>query len=154
MRLRFKGQRAQAVAVCSAGLLLMLLIGYLRDPPWLGSLTSGFRAWEYNRRERIRFRSMEGHASFLVPSHSKIVRIPLRALMVGDTREFVVTIEVNDRLMATLRLPDEQWRTAVVQLKDPALRRRRHVRIDLRVNRTWADGLGVQVGEVTAVGAS
>jgi hypothetical protein len=135
-------------------MLVILLIGYLRDPPWLGSLTSGFRAWEYNQRERTRFRWMEGHASFFVPSDSEIVRIPLRALMVGDTREFIVNIEVNDRPMATLRLPDEQWRTAEIRLKDPALRRRRHVRIDLRVNRTWADGLGVQVGEVTSVGAS
>jgi hypothetical protein len=156
MKLPSSRWRLQVVAAAAAAVFLVPLVIYLRDPPWLGSVSSGLRGWEYNRRDGRRFRWMGGRASFFVPSDSRIVRIPLHALFPrGDSREFIVTIDVNDRPIAALHLPDERWRTVEVRLSDPALRRRRHVRIDLRVNRTYIQGiLGVQVGEVTTVGAS
>jgi hypothetical protein len=138
-----------------AGAVLILLVGYLRDPPWLGSVSSGFGVWEHSQREQIRFRWMGAHASFFVPSDWTVVRIPLRGLLLlGDTREFIVTIHVNDQPVATVHLPDEQWHTAEIRLSEAMLRGRRHVRIDLRVNRTWGPGLGVQVGEARTAGAT
>jgi len=137
--------------------LLVLLVAYLRDPPWLGSVSSGFGPWEYSRRDDRWYRWMGGRASFFVPSASRLVRIPLHAALLqnGDNRAFIVTITVNDRPAATVVLPDERWRTTEVRLNDPALRVRRHVRIDLRVNQTWTErSLGVQVGAVTTVGAT
>jgi hypothetical protein len=73
-------------------------------------------------------------------------------MAIGDKREFVVTITANDQLAASVRLPDEQWRTVEIRLSDPTFRRRRHVRIDLRVNHARTGGGGVQVGAVTLGG--
>lgn len=140
-----------ALALCLV--IAGALLAYLRDPPWLINVSSGFGAVEHDRSGRT-FRWTGGRASFFVPAGASLVRLPLRALfLTGDRRPFVVRIDVNDRPASLISLDDERWREAEVRIAPTAARGRRVVRIDLHVDRTWSErSLGVQVGEV--VGAS
>ncbi len=42
-------------------------LAYLRDPPWLDHMESGFRRWE-TAADGTRYRWTAGHASFFVPA--------------------------------------------------------------------------------------
>jgi hypothetical protein len=122
---------------------------YLRDPPWLLHMETGFEGWTHIAGERP-FRWMAGRASFFVPSDHRWVDIPVRAMFVGQNRvPYVVRVSVNDRMAGGAVLEDEQWRTIRVPLQVPASWSRRVARIDLRANRTWTQRrISVQVGEV------
>jgi len=51
-----------------AGVVVLLgMLGYLRDPAWLIGIESGFRPWERGA-DGTRSRWTGGHASFFVPS--------------------------------------------------------------------------------------
>ena len=67
-------RRLVARAGCA---LLVLGAAYLRDPPWLGQITSGLRTWETDRRHGERFRWTTGRASFFVPREARVMTLPL-----------------------------------------------------------------------------
>jgi hypothetical protein len=134
-----------AVAVIG-GAVILAGAAYLRDPPWILSMTSGMRAWETDPAGG-RFRWTEGHASFFVPSDARAVEIPLRTTFDGGN-EWPITavITVDDRPADRITLRDPAWHSSIVRL--PARGTRRARRIDIRLDRTRADNHGVQVGEV------
>ena len=131
------------------GLFVICALAYLRDPPWLLHMETGFEGWTHLTGERP-FRWMAGRASFFVPSDYRWIDIPLRAMFVGKNRApYVVRVTVNDRMAGGAVLEDEQWTTIRVPLQVPASWSRRVVRIDLHANRAWTQRrISVQVGEV------
>ena len=131
------------------GVLLFAAAISLRDPPWIGGMTSGLRGWEGPPETRFRWTS--GHASFFVPRDATTMTLPLKAVFPSASgRPVSVSISVDDRWLATVELPDP---SAWVRHTLPLPRRatpRRFRRIDLRVNRTVGPfNLGVQLGEMT-----
>jgi len=129
------------------GVLLLAAAIFLRDPPWIGGMTSGLRGWEGPPETRFRWTS--GHSSFFVPRDATTMTLPLKAVFPASGRPVSVAISVDDRWLATLELPDP---SAWVRHTLPLPRRatpRRFRRIDLRVNRTIGPfNLGVQLGEI------
>jgi hypothetical protein len=135
--------QAIAVAVLVAGAAI-----YLRDPPWIGGVTSGLRGWDGPPGERFRWTS--GHASFFVPSDTTAMTLPLKAVFPSVNGDPVsVDVSVDDRWLATVKLPDPSvWVRQTLPLpRRPTPRRFR--RIDLRVSRTVGQfNRGVQLGEI------
>ncbi len=123
-------------------------VAYLRDPSWIGAVTSGLRPWEEDP-PGTRFRWTAGRASFFVPSDATSLTIPLRSVFparLGGAS--AVQILADGRWLATVRLDDP---TAWVKTTLPIGGRttRRYRRIDLRVDRVVPPFmLGVMVGEV------
>ncbi len=68
---------AVLVMLAIAAAAVVSALAYLRDPPWLASMDSGFRRWE-TASDGTRYRSMAGHASFFVPADARAVVIPAR----------------------------------------------------------------------------
>lgn len=125
-----------------------VLLAYLHDPPWLGSVTSGFGRWEQNGAG-VRFHWMGGRASFFVPADAELLEIPLHALFSASSSEpFIVDIAVDGRQATQVVLRDERWVIARLPIRS-ARTARRFRRVDLRANRTWSTrSVSVQVGEV------
>jgi hypothetical protein len=125
---------------------LGLTLAYLRDPPWLATMTSGMGAW-MTAPDGTRYRWAGSHSSLFVPSTATVVRIPMRATF--DTpRDWPITaaISVDDRLADQVTLQDDEWRAVEFRMPPPGSRK--HRRIDIRLDRTRRDGQGVQVGEI------
>jgi hypothetical protein len=119
----------------AAVLALVAALVYLRDPPWLGDVTSGMRPWEENPPGTV-FRWTTGRASFFIPGNATWVMLPLRSGFPGPNGGAVtVEVRVDDRYLATITLTDpDAW----VRQELPLGRKtsgRRYRRIDLFVNR-------------------
>ena len=133
------------------GLSLAALCGlllYLRDPPWLGNVTSGFHHWELDS-VGVRFRWMGGRASFFVPAGASRVEIPFHALFpAGPSDPFLIDVRIDDKRVTQIILGEGGWITATVPIRTtPTSRKFR--RVDLYANRTWSEqSLSVQVGDV------
>src|SRR5262249_27176063 len=82
----------------------------LRDPAWVGGVTSGLRPWEEDP-PGTRFRWTAGRASFFIPSYAAAMTLPLRAVFPGAGGAPVrVAITVDDRYLATIDLRDpNEW---------------------------------------------
>ena len=131
------------IAAAVVGALIVL-----RDPPWAGAVSSGFRSWE-DDGTGTRFRWTAGRASFFVPADAARVTVPLRTLFAGPAGSPTeVQISSDDRWLATVRLPElGVWVKTTLPIG--ARTNRRYRRIDLRVNRVVPPFmLGVTVGEV------
>ena len=139
LRPRFIAMVAVAATMCAS-------LAYLRDPPWLLTLTSGMRRWETDADGR-RFRWMGGHASLFVPSDARGVTIPLRTTFAAGEAPVTATISLDDRPVDRIVLDDPQWHSSIVRLPPKSARRVR--RIDIRVNTTRDDNRGAAVGEIT-----
>ena len=126
--------------------VLAAALAYLRDPPWLISVTSGMRPAQMDASGR-RFRWMGGHASLFVPSDARFISIPLRTTFdaPGDL-PISVTIAIDDRPVDRVVLTDARWQLSTVRL--PARGSRRVRRVDIRVDRTRDDNYGAAVGDV------
>ena len=76
---------------------LVAALAYLRDPPWLAGLESGFRRWETGA-DGTRYRWTGGHASFFVPATARAIVIPTRTTFdePGDP-PVLVSIAIDDR---------------------------------------------------------
>jgi hypothetical protein len=139
--------RLWAVVAC---VLLLWVIGYLRDPPWLGQVTSGMRGWEEDP-PGTRFRWTTGRASLFVPSDALAMTLPLRAVFPGPNgRPVTVSVSVDDRWIANIDLPrPDAWVRTLLPLPRRATTRRFR-RVDLHVNRTAVGVfiLGVMTGEI------
>lgn len=133
------------VAIAFAILACAAALWYLRDPPWLLSMTSGLRDVRRDGAGNT-FRTMAGHASFFVPTDAASVEIPLRGVFESDKDwPITVTIAIDDRPADRLTLTDASWRMSTLRLPAPASRRVR--RIDIRADRTRTDQRAVEVGE-------
>ena len=124
-------------------------LAYLRDPPWVGTLTSGLRTWEEDPPGTF-FRWTAGRATFFVPSDTHELTLPLRAVFPGPNGGPVtVDVRSDDRWLATIALTDPAaWERPRLPLGHPS-RFRRYRRIDLRVNRVVGPYLlGVMTGEI------
>ncbi len=129
-----------------AVLALAAALAYLRDPPWLMNVTSGFSRWEADQSGG-RYRWMAGHASFFVPAGARGIEIPLRARF-DSPQDWPIsaTITIDDRPADRLVFTDDSWKTSRLTLPPRGTRRVR--RIDIRVDRTRQGNRGLQVGEV------
>jgi len=144
--------RRRAVVVLIGVMILISLLGaalaYLRDPPWIGAVTSGLREWE-REPSGLRFRWTASHATFYMPSDAAAMTLPLKGIF-GETdgRPGTVEVSVDDRWLATFTLADSNWirpRLPLARGTTP----RRYRRIDVRVSRTFGPrNLGVKLGEV------
>jgi hypothetical protein len=129
-------------------LVMCAVLAYLRDPPWLAGVTSGFGHWEQNRAG-VRFRWMGGRASFFVPSGAERVEIPFQALFSTEPPgPFLIDVRVDDSRVSRVIVREQGWVTATIPIPAVATSRRFR-RIDLSANRTWGErSLSVQVGEI------
>ena len=98
---------ALAILACLA---VAAVLTYLRDPPWLATLSSGFRNWE-TTADGTAFRWAGAHASLFVPSNARSLRIPLRTTFdrPGDW-PITVSITIDDEPVDRLVLTDPGWR--------------------------------------------
>jgi hypothetical protein len=145
-------RRAIAGVLAVSGLVAVL--AYLRDPAWIGALTSGLQPWRVDTdHERVRWTT--GRASFFVPSTATEMTLPFRAIEPRSERPVTIDVYVDDRWLATVQVPDRPkpqslaWvRTTVPLPRRPTSRRFR--RVDLRVHR-WLEEFhqGVQMGDIS-----
>ena len=140
--------RRRVIDVLVGLALVVSAIAYLRDPPWLGSMTFGLREWDEDAG--VRFRWTTGHATFFVPSDARGMTLSLRSVYPSDPRGPVtVAITVDDRPLSAVTLDDPtMWTRTVLPLPRRSTGRRVR-RVDLRVNRTVGEGnFGVQLGDI------
>jgi hypothetical protein len=130
--------------------LLVCGLAYLRDPPWLGQVTSGMLRWEEDP-PGTRFRWTIGRATFFVSSDATAMTLPLRAVFPGPNgRPVIVRVSVDDRWLADIELPrPDEWVRASLPLPRKATSRRFR-RVDLHISRTAVGPfiLGVMTGEI------
>ena len=126
--------------------MLGAALAYLRDPPWLATMTSGMRPWTTGA-DGTRYRWVGSHSSFFVPSTATVVTIPMRATF-GTPGEWPITatISIDDRPADQVTLSHDEWRT--IEFRLPEGSSRKHRRIDIRLDRTRHDNHGVQLGEI------
>jgi len=125
---------------------LLGTIAYLRDPPWLLRVESGFRGWE-NTIDGTRVRWIGGHASFFVPAEAASFVMPVRTTFaLIDDPPVTLRVTVDDRAAAVAVLASPGWQQVTVPLPRGGTRRVR--RIDVRVDRTRPGNRGAQIGEV------
>jgi hypothetical protein len=135
--------RTYVAGTCVAVILIGVLF-WLRDPPWLATVESGFAPWQ--AAEQTKYRWTAGRASFFVASSIPEIRIPIRAGREPEGWPIVVTISVDDRVADRVTLTDNAWHVTRIRLPPPGSRRVR--RIDIHVDRTVDGSRGVQTGEV------
>ena len=135
-----------ALGVCVV--LAVALLAYLRDPPWLAGVESGFEGWQHAPGGE-RYRMMGGRASFFVPADHRWVDIPVRAPFASPA-PFILDVKVNDRMAGGAVLTDERWTLIRIPLQVPPGWSRKVVRIDLHANRAFSERrVSAQVGEIT-----
>lgn len=124
-------------------------LAYLYDPPWIGDVTSGLRAWEEDP-PGTRFRWTTGRGTFFIPSDATEMILPLRAVFPGPNGT-AVNVEVRDdgKLVGTIALTNPaDWVRTRMSLR-PSTSHRRYQRIDLSVSRVVPPfTLGVMTGVV------
>jgi hypothetical protein len=143
--------RMRRTMLIAAAVLLGLaaLLAYLRDPPWLERVESGFHRWQ-TTPEGGRYRWTTGHASFFVPATAAAIVIPARTTFddVNDP-SVLVSVEIDGRPADEFVLKDDDWVERRIRMPLPGPRRVR--RIDLRVDRLREGNRGAQIGEIVVV---
>jgi hypothetical protein len=135
----------RSLLVGLGAIVSIVALTYLRDPPWLMGVQSGFRGWE-TAADGTRYRWTSGHASFFVPATVPAIVIPARTTFAPGDPPVRVTVSIDDRQVTSDLLTDDRWLHRSVPLPPPGSRRVR--RVDLRVDRVRAGNRGVQVGEI------
>jgi hypothetical protein len=98
---------------------VVAILAYLRDPPWLSDVSSGFYGWQ-THDDGVRFRWMSGHASFFVPADAAFIEIPLRAEFESPHDwNVAASVAIDDRPAARIELTDETWHSLRVLLPPP-----------------------------------
>jgi hypothetical protein len=138
--------RSRAAIVIVYAAVLLAALAYLRDPPWLISVTSGLTGWETDDAG-VRYRWTRGRASFFVPADSGAVVLTMRSAR-GSPADWPITatITIDDRPAQIVTFPDEGWREVKLRLPRPGSRDVR--RLDIRLDRLRARQLGIQLQEV------
>lgn len=122
------------------------LLAWLRDPPWLARVDSGFHGWRTDP-DGVRYRWTTGHASFFVPSTAARLAIPVRVTFEdADDPPVLVRIAIDDRPADEFELRDDRRATRRIAMPSPGGRRLR--RIDVRVDRLRPGNRGIQIGEI------
>src|SRR5215510_9263647 len=99
----------RAAILCAAVAALAAALSYLRDPPWLATMTSGFKA-RSEVANGVRYRWTSGHASFFVPSAASAIAIPLRSPATPrDPLPVAATISIDGRPATRVTLGGEEW---------------------------------------------
>lgn len=139
-------RQSRSFVLLVAGAALVATMVYLRDPPWLISVSSGMHGWETDP-SGVRVRWTGGHASFFVPADARSIELPLRTAFdhPGDW-PITVSVSIDDRPADRLVLEDSRWRRSVLIMPAPGTRKVR--RIDIRTDRTRDDNRGAALGEV------
>ena len=138
--------RGFVVLVVVIAIAVVGAAAYLRDPPWLISVSSGMRGWEIDATG-ARVRWTGGHASFFVPADARTIELPLRTTFDRpDDWPITVSVAIDDRPADRLVLDDGRWHRAVLIMPPRGSRRVR--RIDIRTDRTRDDNRGAALGEV------
>ena len=127
---------------------------YLRDPAWVGGVTSGLREWR-TEDDGTRYRWTNGHAAFYVPSGAREMTLPMHipaGAVLGDAffptaAPVTVRVSADDRWLADIEVrPGAPWTSTTFPLAGRLSRRFK--RIDVRVSRvTGFEMRGVQLGE-------
>jgi hypothetical protein len=137
------------VTIVASAAALIGALAYLRDPPWLARMESGFRVWQ-TEKDGTRYRSIAGHASFFVPADARAIVIPTRTTFADrEDPPVEVSIAIDGRLADAFVLRDGAWKNAEVRLPAPGSRRVR--RIDVRVDRLRQGLRGADIGEVAVL---
>jgi hypothetical protein len=143
------------VTIAACVVLLAVLLAWLRDPPWVGGVTSGLGPVVADVDGRP-VRRTRGHAVFYIPSSAATLAIPLRAHR--PRRGFLpvtVRVSIDDALVDEIVIADEQWHVSKVAVGRRRATSRRYRRVDLRLSRTWGPQLaGVLLGQVTTAPGS
>ena len=136
-------RRSRVIASAVALLVLTGVLAYLRDPPWLLTMSSGLRDWE-TASDGTRFRWAATHASFFVRADARDMRLRLRTTFVRpDEWPIAVSISIDDEPVDRVVLADPSWQESVVRL--PARGSRRVRRVDVRADRAREDNRAVQL---------
>ena len=134
------------LSLCIAAAGLVAALAYLRDPPWLAGMESGFRRWE-TAAGGVRYRWIAGHASFFVPATATAIVIPLRTTFSDPGDPSVrISIAIDDRLADEVVITDDQGSARALRLPPPGRRQLR--RVDVRVDRLRPGMRGAQIGAV------
>ena len=125
--------------------VIVVLLAYLRDPPWVLSYDYGLREWELDSEGR-RVRWTGGHAAIHVPADLRGVVLPLR--FEKDPRDWArtVLITVDDEPAAQVTFTDDSWHLVTVRLPPRGMRRAR--RVDIKLDRVSSGNRGLRLGEV------
>jgi hypothetical protein len=137
-------RRALIVVVACATLAAL---GWLYDPPWLINQTTGLRRWE--ERDGLHFRWSGAHASFFVPSSARAFEMPVSTSFADGDKPMMVTVSVDDQVVARTVLSDPGWKRIRVPLPPPGRRKVR--RIDVRTSITRDGNRGVRIGPLEFV---
>ena len=123
--------------------VLGVLLGYLRDPPWILRHTYGLHAAEV-QSDGTTVRWTRGHAAIHVPSDLRSVIMPLRSIRESPS-DWPITalITVDDVPAERVTFQDEAWQIVAVRLPPRGSRRAR--RIDIKLDRVRSDNLGIQL---------
>jgi hypothetical protein len=134
------------VYLCIAIAGLVAALAYLRDPPWLADMESGFRQWE-TTPDGVRHRWIGGHASFFVPAAAMAIVIPTRVTFEAPGEPPVrISIAIDDRAADEFVVRNDEWVARELRLPPPGRRTLR--RIDVRVDRLRQGQHGAQIGQV------
>ena len=125
--------------------VIVALLAYLRDPPWVLSYVYGLRDWEFDSEGR-RVRWTAGHAAFHVPADLRGVVLPLRFEKHPLDWSRTVLVTVDDDPAAQVTFTDDSWHLVTVRLPPRGMRRAR--RVDLKLDRVSSGNRGLQLGEV------
>ncbi len=134
--------------VLALGAFLIVMAGalaYLRDPPWLADVESGFDRWQSTESD-FRYRRIAGHASFFVPSVATAVVVPVRTTFQLGEPPVRLSFTIDDRAANEILLTDDAWHAVILRL--PAAGARRHRRIDIRADRLRADQRSAEIGQL------
>lgn len=143
MAIATAGRPRRAGRVVAAVVAVLAVVGYLRDPPWLINVTSGFSRQE-TREDGIRYRWTSGHASFFVSADARSVVLTMRSLKDTPTDwPVTATITIDDRPAQVITFDDEVWHP--VKLDLPPRGDRDVRRIDIKLNRLRARERGLHV---------
>ena len=141
--------RRRSLAALATAAIAIALLAYLRDPPWLAQLSSGFGAWRADP-EGFRYRHMAGRASFFVPAAAIRVTFRVRAPFTSPADwPIAATFSVDDRPAERLVLTDGTWRRVTIELRRPTRRRVRRIDIHADRTRAWYHGLDVSEFELS-----
>ena len=125
---------------------VVVLLAYLRDPPWLQTYTYGFHPAE-RQPDGSLARWMGGHAAFHVPAELRSITLPLRSFKETPS-DWPITalITIDDRPTERVTFQDDEWRRVTVRLPPTGDRRSR--RLDIKLDRVRSRNLGLLVGEI------
>ena len=134
------------IALVASLAVLVAVLAWLRDPPWLLTYTYGFHPAERQPDGNVA-RWMNGHGAFHVPAELRSITLPMRSFKETPS-DWPITalITIDDRPTERVTFPDDEWRRVTVRLPPEGDRRSR--RVDIKLDRVRSRNLGLLVGAI------